>query len=116
MLAAVSVASHARDYHLPPGITTGNDYQDYSVTDRQRYLAGVLDGIYLAPQLAQQQHLARVEKLSRCESVMRLTGVQLVAIVDHYMADHPEQWGGSMNTIAYKALADACRKNAAPIN
>ncbi|KVQ75731.1 hypothetical protein WK07_20345 [Burkholderia multivorans] len=116
-LLAASVACQAQSpsprIYLPGAFVNGNAYQRYNSLQRQVYIQGLVDGIFYSSVIAGRD-LSRVMKLSDCASSHNMTDVQIVAIVDKYMADHPEHWGDPMSLTAHTALALACRKLGAP--
>lgn len=116
-LIAASLASQAQTpsprIFVPGGFVDGNTYQRYSPVQRQIYVQGVFDGIFYAPVIAGKD-LPRSVKLHDCAVSHNMNDVQIVAIVDKYMAEHPERWGDPMSIIAHTAMILACRKLGSP--
>lgn len=115
MMMLVSSAASAQSIYVPHGFETGNDYQQMSPIEKQRYLVGVLDGFMAAPMLAVRD-LPVVRALQRCDQKMGLTDLQLRAIVDKFVEDNPERWGDDMDELVLNAMIGACRKIGAPVN
>ncbi|MDS0858136.1 hypothetical protein NUV25_10490 [Burkholderia pseudomultivorans] len=116
-LVAASVACGAQSpsprIFVPGSFVDGNKYQQYSPVQRQVYVQGVFDGIFYAPVVAGKD-LPRAVKLYDCAVSHNMNDVQIVAIVDKYMAGHPERWGDPMSVIAHTAMILACRKLGSP--
>ncbi|WP_186210227.1 hypothetical protein [Burkholderia gladioli] len=113
-LAVLASSVPAQSVYVPHGFTTGNDYQQMTPIERGRFDVGVFDGFMAAPMLAEKD-LPQARALQRCSGAMSLTNVQLVAIVDKYVADNPERWGDDMSVLELNAIIAACRKIGYPI-
>ena len=95
VLATVSVAAQANI-----AFVSGNVFRGFSELGKMQYLDGVFDG------LSATHH----PRLDACARAMNVSNGQMEAIVDRYMSEHPEFWGGSMAQIAYSAFSEACSK------
>lgn len=71
-----------------------------------------MDGFLYAPMLAARGDVdnKRTEQLSQCNEAIGLTDIQLLKIVDDYMAKHPQEWGAPMHDLAYSAIGQICKK------
>ena len=114
-LGGSAMAAGVPNVRTYAGFIFGSAYRQMSQSEKQRYVAGAFDGMLLAPQFA-GANLPRSERLEQCGQAMNLDDGQLVAIVDKYLADHPEYLGYPMNYSVYNALDDACNKTGHPIN
>lgn len=103
--ACVQAAS-ADPIAIKSGFYTGNSYRALGTTSKRNYLAGFVDGAFIAPLFdAPKTELRWVE---RC--VTEMTDEQLVAVVDKWLAENPARWHESMNILAFVALKEACPK------
>ena len=87
------------------GFLKGNDYRLLSTTEKIAYLTGIWDGYMFSPALGGKAKNDQV--LFDC--LPNLVQNQLLAIVEKYMTEHPEEWGSSMNFIVFSALPKSCR-------
>ncbi|MGU7773754.1 hypothetical protein ACV229_26670 [Burkholderia sp. MR1-5-21] len=95
VLAIASVAAQATLTFVD-----GNEFRGFSSLGKMQYLDGVFDGLTAT-------HHPRLEA---CLRAMKVTNSQMEAIVDHFMSEHPELWGGPMAEIAHSAFGEACSK------
>jgi uncharacterized membrane protein len=114
-LVVLSMTTYGQGIYVPHGFMIGNAYEQMSPLERQRYLAGVMDGYLTAPMFAMKE-VPRIVTLQRCVLVMQLNDRQLAAIVDKYMSENPEQWGQDMNILTFQAIRGACLKVDIPLD
>jgi hypothetical protein len=116
MLSAVAMAANAAGgVFVPHSLMTGSQYQQFSPAERQRYVAGVVDGFFFAPMLAATQ-VMRVYKLQACAVDHQMNDAVITAIVDKFVADNPEIGGEDMHYIVFRAMRGACAKLGNPID
>lgn len=115
LLGLAAAGSYAAPVLVPHGFIKGNAYEQMSPAEKQRYAAGVFDGMVLAPMFA-NVGVPETLRLQQCALAMNLDDAQLMAIVDKYMANVPEQWGLDMGWLVYRALIDACNKTGHPLH
>jgi hypothetical protein len=89
-----------------PADVTGNDYQRNTDSLRLWYTIGLGSGFTIARTF--QTYDGDMTVLFRC--IGGMTYGQLEAILDKYLADHPERWDHTIATITVDALANACAK------
>lgn len=87
------------------GFLKGNDFRQLSDAEKTAYLMGIWDGYMFAPAIGGKSKNDQI--LNDC--IPNLQADQLLAIVNKYMDEHPEQWGEPMNFIVYSALPKSCR-------
>lgn len=100
---------------MPHSFMTGSSYRQFSPVERQRYVAGVVDGFFFAPMLAATQ-VRRVYKLQTCAVNHQMNDAVIAAVVDKFVADNPEIGGADMGYIVFRAMGDACAKLGNPID
>ncbi len=121
----MAVALHAGD---DKGLT-GQFYQNLPETVRTGYASGFVNG-YLQGQFfaADVIHRASLNGNLQHTVVAKMTGDvlsgmlclgsgtvtngQMAAILDKYIADHPESWDKPLSDLAKNAFIDACEKRA----
>ena len=104
--SSVALANSSGKVELHHGYMTGNSYRDMPASGQQGYVVGVIDGMFMAPVFGAK--LGVKSWLGQCiESGMRSD--QLKAIIDKYLAEHPEIWNEDMAGITYGALLPVCR-------
>ncbi|ANJ76419.1 hypothetical protein PQH03_29005 [Ralstonia insidiosa] len=117
-IGVLAITAHAQkippaDVYTPPaGFISGSRFEALPAPARLHYLEGLMDGFLFAPMLAARGDLdnTRTQKLSQCNEAIGLTDVQLLKIVDEYMAKHPQEWGAPMHDLAYSAIGQTCSK------
>lgn len=107
ILACAAMAHAAGSVNVPRGYMSGNAYQGFSDLEKRRYVTGVVDGLLMAPIMAMRD-TPRAIRLQSCEINHQITDNQLVAIVNKYMAEHPESWGDDMAGLVFRAIRAAC--------
>jgi len=103
---AVAQAAPTDPVAIKSGFHTGNSYRALGPTSKRNYLAGFVDGAFIAPLFdAPKTELRWIE---RC--VTGMTDEQLVAVVDKWLAENPVRWHESMNILAFVAFKEGCPK------
>ncbi len=107
LLTVFSSQSLARDdgsILIQNGFIKGNDFRILDGPSKNMYSMGLIDGILLSPLYGAPK--SKLEKFEGCTTGMN--GTQISAILDKYLAAHPERWHQSMHTLAFAALEEAC--------
>jgi hypothetical protein len=99
-----SAAGEPKPIVVPHSAWTGNDYQEHDDAARVQYIQGLVDGFLAAPFFGADSTL--VEALHQCLVPMKIP--QVAAIVEKYLAGHPEVWHDDMHALALQALRPAC--------
>jgi hypothetical protein len=112
VFSSMSIAAHAAEPITYGSWKSGNLYEAMSPADRSIYVAGVVDGLLLAPNPEVGKLIA--SKVSRCTK--RGTLPQIVDIVDKYHSAHHETWEDDMALVVYDSLRDACHAKGIDLN
>jgi hypothetical protein len=72
------------------------------------YMAGMLDGMYLAPMFDAPDEDKYLVRIRACVTDGGLTNTQIAAIVTKYAKKKPDALRAGANIVAYQALRDAC--------
>jgi hypothetical protein len=102
MLMAASAM--AQTVSMPAAAETGNTYRELDATTRGWYVRGLVDGLLGAAQFGGDENL--VAAFSKCLSGM--TSIEIEALVDKYLADHPAQLHKGMHALTANAITDSC--------
>lgn len=106
LLPAIVLADLNEPVLIKSGFITANDYRGFSPQQKHAYAIGFMDGLFVAPFFsAPKSELIWVEN---CATGM--TDYQVAAILDKYLRDNPARWHESMNTLAWVAIKDGCKK------
>lgn len=89
---------------IPHAAYTGDVYRGLDDASRGFYVAGLMDGLLGAPLLAGNAHLA--ETLHAC--LLQFHPAQTVAMMDQYVAAHPQDQQLDMHILGLQALRGAC--------
>ena len=108
---------------LSPGLVLALDGTTWRSLDqdvRAVYVWGVVETrghIRVAYELEQKEsarQMTSTEKhfvdLEQCITKRHMKWAQVVAIVEKYMNDHPDQWNYQMSSIIWSAMDEACKK------
>lgn len=88
------------------GMISGNEYLSSGLSKRS-YVTGIIDGIFIGPVFSETTgDKSLIWWLQNCLAGMENT--QMVAIIDKYMKEHPEEWHEDMHVIVYRAFANLC--------
>ena len=95
------------------GYVRGNDFLQYNNNEKSKYIMGVADGllsseVYLNKD-SEADALSNIVKLRECLRTTIDNNNQLVAIVEKYLSNNPEEWSLSMNIIFFESMKDVCK-------
>jgi len=99
---------HEQYVHVHNGFLIGQEYLDYDARTQQGYAMGVVDGMWLAPMFGAPDGGTKLKSLGACMEGMY--NVQIKAIIDKFLKDHPERWNDQMHLVAFTAMTEACSK------
>lgn len=88
------------------GWAKAEDFLNMTSDQKQLYLMGLLDGIYIAPDFGAPPGAKSLVTLATCVEPMDAS--QITGIVELYIRQHPEQWHYDTKTLAEAALRQAC--------
>jgi len=94
---------------LHPGFKKGNDYLNDPEVMRIGYIAGLYDGICIAPIIGSAENKNRTDEIYRFTQKMSLG--QIEAITNNFLKEHPEKWHEPMNLIFLMAIGQECPSN-----
>ena len=92
--------------HIHNGFVTGNEFLEMPRETQSAYATGLVDGMFLSPFFGAPDR-GEISQLGQC--MVGMTDLQLVAILNKEMTEHPEIWHEGMHTIAYRALSYVCK-------
>jgi|HubBroStandDraft_3_1064219.scaffolds.fasta_scaffold47224_2 hypothetical protein len=72
------------------------------------YMAGMIDGMYLAPMFDAPDEDKYLVRIRVCVTDGDLTNTQIAAIVTKYVKKRPDEWRAGANVVAYQALREVC--------
>ena len=72
------------------------------------YMAGMIDGMYLAPMFDAPDEDKYLVRIQVCLTDGDLTNTQIAAIVTKYVKKRPDAWRAGANVVAYQALREVC--------
>jgi hypothetical protein len=72
------------------------------------YMAGMIDGMYLAPMFDSPDEDKYLVRIRVCVTDGRITNTQIAAIVTKYAKKRRDEWQAGANAVAYQALREAC--------
>jgi hypothetical protein len=75
------------------------------------YMAGMLDGMYLAPMFDAPDEDKYLVRIRRCVTDGGLTNTQIASIVTKYAKSRTDELKAGANVVAYQALREACPAN-----
>ena len=88
------------------GFVTGNQYRDMTGIQKRSYVAGLLDGMLLAPAFGGSE--ARMQWFLVC--TQRLGVIKLRGAINAYIRDHAESHDRKSAADMYRAILAACRE------
>src|ERR1700752_4549301 len=72
------------------------------------YMAGMIDGMYLAPMFDAPDEDKYLVRIRVCVTDHDLTNTEIAAIVTKYAKKRPDEWHAGANVVAYQALREFC--------
>jgi hypothetical protein len=89
---------------MPPAAESGTSYRELDSTTRGWYVRGLVDGFLGAAQFGGDENL--VVAFSKCLDGM--TSIEIEALVDKYLAEHPALLRKGMHALAANAITESC--------
>src|SRR5690348_12661109 len=89
---------------VPPSYLKAEAFIEFSESDREVYVAGLMDGFFASTFFGASDET--VANLTSCTKDMDTK--QIAAIITKYVKDHPESWHLPVNAEAHTALNAAC--------
>jgi hypothetical protein len=89
---------------MPTAAESGTSYRELDATTRGWYVRGLVDGFLGAAQFGGDENL--VVAFSKCLDGM--TSLEIEALVDKYLADHPALLRKGMHALAANAITESC--------
>jgi Rap1a immunity proteins len=86
------------------GFSDVTDYRKDAEWARGRYVVGVIDGLFVSTSLGASEKATRA--LKAC--LNGVNSIQLTAIVDKYVGDHPERWQYGTQLMVFEAMDKFC--------
>jgi hypothetical protein len=112
-LALASLCLLALATSASAGIVVGNEWRVRPAREREAYVVGTIDGWQIVDATIQEPAkrlpVGAFKILMSCAQDRRMTGHQMFAIVEKYMAGHPEEWHQAMASIVFNAMIDVCK-------
>ena len=105
-LIATAETAPKEPVSIKNGFLTGNSFRELGLPAKRKYVAGFIDGAFIAPMFDAPK--SELRWLERC--VTGMTDEQLVAVVDKWMSENPARWHQSMNMLTFVALKEGCTK------
>ncbi len=90
------------------GFVTGNQYRDMTGIQKKSYVAGLLDGMLLAPAFGGSEE--RMQWFLVC--TQRLGVIKLRGAINTYIRNHAESHDRKSAADMYRAVLGACRASA----
>jgi hypothetical protein len=112
-VALFTLASNvsAQRVAVSDGFYTAQEYRALPDDAKGYYVSGLIDGILLTPifeRSRSEDPPPRIRALKTC--IKEMTNTQLQAIVDKYLAEHPEEWDSGMHILTFRVLLATCKK------
>jgi hypothetical protein len=95
------------------GFITGNQWRELPNSARMLCVVGVIDGWHFmglaVDEPSKQRMIGTFIRLTSCVEKRQMTGEQILAIVEKYVTEHPEEWHERMEFIVFKTMSAACK-------
>lgn len=110
VVCLIAISAHGqkqkkpRVLFAPPAYYKAETFIELSESDRQMYVAGLMDGFYASASFGASDET--VANLTSCTKEMDTK--QVSAIITKYVKEHPENWHMPLSVEAYFALDKAC--------
>jgi Rap1a immunity proteins len=104
LICLIGANAPNRTVEVLNGYSDVTDYRKDAEWARGRYVTGVIDGLFVATSLGASEKATRA--LKTC--LNGVNSVQLTAIVDKYINDHPESWQFGTQMMVFQAMDKFC--------
>lgn len=101
---SASAATNTDTGNYWPGFINGNEWRDWPTNVRLSYVFGAVDGFLYSGTFGAHENITNFIQI--CLDGKQ--GEQMLASVDKYMRDHPENWDKGMNFNVWWAIYDVC--------
>ena len=88
------------------GFMKAQAFLDMDKENQRSFAMGLVDGVFLAPFFDAPDHGKSLVQMHAC--VKDMSDVQVAAIIEKYLKDHPETWHLQLNVECLSALRSAC--------
>lgn len=121
-LAAVLIAADDEDKYtvlINQGWASGQGFLSLTKTQQAAMAAGIVSGLFMSPMMGAPERGREIVALSEC--TLGMTSVQLAAVLEKYLRDHPEIWNQAVAisaVLSFQSVCpsfDAARKGPSPI-
>ncbi len=106
ILVACSGSVSAESDRYWPGFVNGNMWRDWPLNVRISYIFGTVDGFLYSNTFGANENITGLIQNCLADN----EGEQMLAIVEQYMRDHPDNWNEGMNHNVWWAIYDVCFK------
>jgi hypothetical protein len=100
-----SLSGFLQPVNVQNGFITGTVFREWPEVQQDRYVMGLLDGMFLAPLFGAPE--PNMSRLRQC--VVGMGDRQLSEMLRLHLAQHPEIWHQSAHGTMFAALAEKCR-------
>ena len=101
-LTSVSLGQE-QGVRIHDGFGTVQEFLGMSEIEQRAYAMGAVNGMLLAPLLPE----TKLERFEQC--IEGMNNVQVAAIIEKYVREHPERWHEKTPAFIFSALSSACR-------
>lgn len=88
------------------GWQSGQDFLASSKGVQAATATGIVSGLFMSPLMGALERGPKITALSECTTGM--TPIQLGAIVEKYLRDHPGRWNVAISISTVQAMQSAC--------
>jgi hypothetical protein len=103
-ISNLAAARSQQRIYVQEGFLNGSSYLDDPDGGRMDYVMGLMDGLFLSPLFGASENA--MQEIKDCLSGMN--NVQLRAMLDKHIRDHPEQWHYPSGVLFYQVLLQTC--------
>lgn len=101
----LSAESSPKGTRIHGGFVTGNQYRDMTGIQKRSYVAGLLDGMLLAPAFGGSED--RMQWFLTCTD--RLGVIELRGAINTYIRNHAQSYDRKSAADMYRAIRGACQ-------
>jgi hypothetical protein len=108
LLSVLPQAGLAQSVRLHNGFLKAEEFLHMNVNRQRDYATGVVDGMLLAPLFGAPDNGQKIQSFGAC--IEGMSDIQVAAIIEKFLRDHPERWNDPLNAVVFTAMTQGCTR------
>lgn len=106
LLSLLPQAGVPQGVRIHNGFLKAEDFLHMNAKRQRDYAMGVTDGMLLAPLFGAPDNGEKIQSFGAC--IEGMSDMQVAAIIEKFLRDHPERWNAPLNAVVFTAMTEGC--------